>query len=128
MSFMKIKALASVCLWSETPKKLAKFYQETLKLPFDKELTLPDDTGTQFKIGEAYFFVGLHDKIHGKAKDPYRIMIGFTVESVQKTYDELSPKGVKFIQKPSLSPDKTFYVATAFDPEENIIQFYSDNP
>ncbi len=124
---MQIKALSSVCLWSENPKKLAEFYLHTLNLPFDKELTLPDDTGTQFKIGETYFFVGYHDKIKGSAKDPYRIMIGFDVDSVQVAYDELAPKGVEFIQKPSLSPDKTFYVATALDPEGNIIQFYSNN-
>lgn len=125
---MKIQAFSSVCLWSENPKELANFYRDTLNLPFDKELTLPDDTGTQFKIGEVYFFVGYHDKIHGKATDPYRIMVGFDVDSVQETYDELAPKGVEFIQKPSPSPDKTFYVATAFDPEGNIIQFYSNNP
>ncbi len=125
---MEVKSLNAICVWSENPKELAKFYSDVLNLPFDKELNLPNDTGIQFKIGETYFFVGLHDKIQGKAKDPYRIMIGFTVDSVQKTYDEISPKGVEFIQKPTPSPDKTFYVSTALDPEGNIIQFYSNKP
>lgn len=125
---MKIISLSSVCLWSEDPKRLVDFYRDILNLPFDKELALPDDTGTQFKIGDVFFFVGFHDQIHGPAKDPYRVMVGFDVDSVQEAYNELSPKGVEFIQKPSPSPDKTFYVATALDPEGNIIQFYSDKP
>lgn len=125
---MQIKAFSDVCLWSENPKKLAEFYRNILNLPFDAELTLPNDTGTQFKIGEVYFFVGYHDKVHGPAKDPYRIMIGFDVESVQEAYEELAPKGVKFIQKPTISPDKTFYVTTFLDPEGNTLQFYSKKP
>lgn len=125
---MKIKAFSDVCLWSENPKELAKFYRDILNLPFDAELTLPNDTGTQFKIGDIYFFVGYHDKIHGPAKDPYRIMVGFDIESVQEAYEELAPKGVKFIQKPTASPDKTFYVTTFLDPEGNILQFYSKRP
>lgn len=125
---MKVEALDSVCVWSENPDKLAKFYEEILGLKVDKRLNLPDDKGVQFKVGNTYFFVGYHDKITGKAKDPYRIMVGFAVDSVKQVYDEISPKGVKFILKPSPSPDKTFYVTTALDPEGNIIQFFSDKP
>lgn len=126
---MNIKAVDSICLWSENPEKLAKFYEETLGLKVDEYMNLPNDRGVLFKIGKVYFFVGFHDQIHGKAKDPYRVMIAFTVPSVQVAYEELISKGVEFIQKPEPSPDKTFYVTTAFDPEGNIIQFYSyDNP
>ena len=125
---MKILSFDSICVWSENPKKLAKFYSEVLELPFDKELTYENDRGIQYKIGDFYFFVGYHDKITGNAKDPYRIMIGFDVNSVSETYEELTKKGVQFIQKPITSPSGTFYVATALDPEGNIIQFYSDKP
>lgn len=123
---MKIKALSSVCLWSKNPFELAKFYRDILGLPFDKEMNLPDDKGIQFKIGEVYFFVGYHDKVFGKNKDPYRVMVGFDVDSVKKTYEELTQKGVEFIQPATVSPDGTFMVATAYDPEGNIIQFYGD--
>lgn len=123
---MKIETLSSVCLWSEDPKELAKFYQDTLGLPFDKELDFSNDRGIQFKIGDVYFFVGFHDKVFGKAKDPYRVMVGFRVDSVKQTYDELSAKGVEFIQPPAVSPDGTFMISTAYDPEGNIIQFYGD--
>ncbi|KKS44016.1 MAG: Protein containing Glyoxalase/bleomycin resistance protein/dioxygenase-like protein [candidate division CPR1 bacterium GW2011_GWA2_42_17] len=106
--------------------ELAKFYRDILGLPFDKELSFSNDKGIQFKIGEVYFFVGYHDKVFGKAKDPYRVMIGFDVDSVKKTCEELTQKGVQFIQPAIVSPDGTFMVATACDPEGNIIQFYGD--
>ncbi len=125
---MKVKTLDSVCVWSENPDKLADFYERTIGLPIDKRLNLPKDTGVQFKVGDFYFFVGYHDKIKGKAKDPYRIMVGFGVDSVEETYKELLKKGVEFILKPSPSPDGTFFVATAVDPEGNIIQFFSNEP
>jgi len=104
------------------------FYEKVIGLPIDSRLNLPNDRGVEFKVGNFYFFVGYHDKIKGKAKDPFRIMVGFTVDSVKSVYNKLSKRKVKFLLKPSLSPDKTFYVATAFDPEGNIIQFFSDKP
>ncbi len=123
---MKVISLDSICLYSENPDKLAEFYEKILNLPLDKKLNLPNDRGVQFKVGETFFFVGYHDKIQGKNKDMYRIMMGFTVESVKQVYDEIAPKGVEFIALPQASPDGTFYVSTALDPEGNIIQFYSD--
>lgn len=53
-------------------------------------------------------------------------MPGFVVDSVDKVYEELEPKGVKFILKPSPSPDNTYRAATIEDPEGNLIQFFSD--
>ena len=125
---MLVNSLSSVCIWSQNYKKLAKWYQETLELKVDKVLTLPDDTGITFMINEVYFWVGYHDKITGKNKDKYRIMVGFDVDSVGKLYKKLIKKKVKFIQKPRLSPTKDYYVSTALDPEDNIIEFFSDNP
>lgn len=123
---MNIHNLGSACIWSENPEKLAQFYEKTLGLPVDKQLNLPNDRGVQFKIGNFYLFIGYHDQVKGNTQDPYRIMLGFDVDSVQKVYQELITKKVEFILKPSSSPDKTFYVTTAKDPEGNIIQFFSD--
>ena len=123
---MKIRALDAICIWSADPDKLAKFYEEVLGLEVASRLNLPDDTGVQFKVGNVFLFIGYHDKISGMAKDPYRIMVGFETEHLQPLYEELAAKDVEFIQTPVLSPDKTFYVATALDPEGNIIQFTAD--
>ncbi len=48
------------------------------------------------------------------------------MESVAALYKKLIKKGVEFIAKPTLSPTKDYYVATAIDPEDNVIQFFSD--
>lgn len=124
---MLIKNIGAILIWSQNWKMLANWYKDILKLPVDSELNLADDTGVNFLVNGTYFWVGYHDKVSGKNKDKYRIMVGFDVDSVQETFEQLKVKGVKFILEPSLSPTKTFYVATAVDPEDNIIQFYSDN-
>ncbi|MCL4360311.1 VOC family protein [Patescibacteria group bacterium] len=116
----------SVCIWSDNYKALAGWYRDTLDLPVREELTLPSDTGIDFDFGGNYFSVGRHDKVHGKNKDPYRIMIGFEVESVAKTYAELQKKGVTVIAAPFEGPPGGFWCMTIADPEGNILQFFGD--
>ena len=123
---MNIKRFDSVCIWSENPDKLAEFYEKTLGLHVEERINLPDDVGVVFKLGEVLIFIGEHSEVHGKAKDKYRIMPGFWVDSVQEVYDELKVKNVEFIRTPSVSPDGTYYAATILDPEENVLQFFSE--
>jgi len=123
---MLLKSLESICIWSESYKELAKWYQEMFELEVDTNLELPDDTGIGFMLEGVYLWIGYHDKVVGKSKDRYRIMPGFKVDSVTEIYNKLSEKGVEFIRKPSLSPTHDYYAATAVDPDENIIQFFSD--
>jgi predicted enzyme related to lactoylglutathione lyase len=123
---MKIKAFDSVCIWSEDSDKLAKWYEEKLDLKVDSRIDLPNDKGVSFIINGVLLFIGYHDQVHRQSKDPYRIMPGFVVDSVDKVYEELIAKGVTFIRKPSWSPDNTYKAATIVDSEGNIIQFFSD--
>ena len=125
---MLIKNIGAILIWSENWRALADWYRTALELPVESELALPDDTGVNFLVNDTYFWVGYHDQVAGKNKDRYRIMIGFDVDSVNETYQALVKKGVTFILPPTLSPTKTFYVSTALDPEDNIIQFYSSQP
>lgn len=125
---MQIKKFDSVCIWSENPEKLVEFYKNIFGKELDGEINITDDKGYWFLIGEdkVIFWIGYHDKVEGQSKDPCRIMPGFTVDSVDKVFKELIPKGVDFIKEPSWSPDKSYRIATIADPEGNIIQFYSD--
>lgn len=123
---MIVKNIGAVLVWSENWRELANWYRDVMELPVKSELSLQSDTGVNFIVNGTYFWVGYHDQITGKSKDKYRIMIGFDVDSVTKTYDQLTRRGVTFIQPPIISPTGTFYVATAVDPEDNILQFYSD--
>ncbi len=122
---MLLKSFESVCIWSQNYKKLANWYKETFDLEIDTQLDLSDDTGIGFMLGEVFFWIGEHDQVKGKSHDPYRIMPGFNVDSVTELYEHISKKGVEFIRKPSLSPTKDYYAATALDPDGNVIQFFS---
>jgi len=124
---MKLKDLTiSICLWSDDYENLAKWYEDVLGFPVAQRLTLPDDTGVDFAFQPAYFYVGKHDKVQGKSKDPYRVMINFNVESVQEVYKELKDKKVTIIAKPFEGPPGGFWCMTVADPEGNILQFLGD--
>ena len=126
--YVKIIRFDSVCIWSENPDELAKFYEEKIGLIRKDTVDLPDDYGHVFMLSDVMLFIGHHSEVKGTAKDPYRIMPGFWTDSVNEVYGELSKKGVEFIRKPSVSPDGTYYAATIKDPEGNIIQFFSEKP
>jgi predicted enzyme related to lactoylglutathione lyase len=124
---MKLKdKYLSVGIWSENHEKLAKWYEKVLGFDYKCRIDYPNDKCIEFKFGKNYFFVGWHNKIHGKNKDKYRIMIGFNVKSVTKTAEELEKRGVKFIAKPFEGPPGGFWCTTIEDPEGNLLQFYGD--
>ena len=100
-----IKSIGWLTIWSEDYKKLANWYRDTLELKVASELNLPNDTGVIFEFPNGTnLWIGYHDKVRGKSKDPYRSFVSFNVDSVTELYEKLSPKGVEFIRKPSISP------------------------
>ena len=116
----------SVAIWSDNYENLAKWYVDILGVPVREKLTLPNDTGWDLDVGSNFLYIGRHDKVHGKSKDPYRVMVGFHVESIAKTYKILKKKNVRFIAKPFEGPPGGFWCMTIADPEGNILQFYGD--
>lgn len=122
--------MESICVWSENYRELADWYRDVLELEVVSELTLPDDTGVTFKVGNSptLFWVGAHDGVRGKNKDKYRFMPGFDVDSVSEMHKKLLSRGVTFILEPTISPTNDYYVATALDPDDNVIQFFSSKP
>ncbi len=111
-------------IWSEHYDTLAKWYEEVLGFPVKERLNFPDDTGVDFDFSPNFFYVGRHDKVKGKNKDPYRSMIGFTVPSVSEAYNELKKKKITWIAKPFPAPTGTTWCMTIADPDGNIIQFF----
>lgn len=118
------KNALSVGFWSSDYKKLAKWYIETFKFTVAMEEELPNDSFVAFQFGECFFWIGQHDKVEGKNKDPYRIMLEFYVESVMNTYLELKTKNVHFVAEPFKEPTSENWCMTIMDPENNILQFY----
>jgi len=114
-------------IWSQDHEKLARWYEEVLGFKVRDRQNLPNDTFIDFDFGENYFFIGKHSEVAGKNRDPYRIMIGFNVKSVEELYQELVAKNVIIIAKPFEAPTGGFWCMTVSDPDGNTLQFYSNN-
>ncbi|HZE86587.1 MAG TPA: VOC family protein [Methylomirabilota bacterium] len=124
---MKLSSNAlAVGIWSEDYKKLAQWYIDVLGFTIKEQAELPNDSYIAFSLGDNLLWIGKHDKVSGKNKDPYRIMIEFYVESVMNTYNELKEKtNITFIAEPFAEPTGTGnWCMTIADPEGNILQFY----
>ena len=115
----------SVGIWSEDYKTLAKWYTDVLGFKIKEQAELSNDSYIAFDFGDNWLWIGKHDQVHGKNKDPYRIMIEFYVDNVMATYEELKTKEITMIAQPFAEPTGTGnWCMTIADPEGNILQFY----
>lgn len=122
-----IKHVSDFIIWSDDYKSLAKWYRDVLELKKVGEVDHPRDKAIGFSIGNdsgnnVELWIGYHDKVEGKNKDKYRIMVNYAVESVSGTYNQLMKKGVKFLIQPFKAPTFEKYFATFEDPDGNILQ------
>jgi predicted enzyme related to lactoylglutathione lyase len=111
-----IGKMSGAVIWTDDLARLAAFYKDTMGLEKsfeNEEFVVLGDLG-----------IGKHSEVHGKARDPYRIMLGFDVDDAQAEYKRLKDKGVEFIREPSLEPDGQLTIATLKDPDGNIIQLF----
>lgn len=111
-----------------------KFYSEKLglKVTWGKL----DDVYASFDVGQSVELsiftsdlmaqvIGNFDrKLPSNTREKFVIVI--KVESVDKTYEDLSKKGVLFINKPININDWQMRVVHLYDPEMNLIEFCSD--
>jgi len=113
-----LSGLHSVLIWSEDVKRLLPFYRDVLGL---KPLIETDQFAVFPEVG---LRIGSHSDVHGRARDPNRVMVNFRVEDCQAEYEKLRERGVEFIREPS--PDAIHIVATFLDPDGNILQLMQD--
>lgn len=116
------KRISTVLIWSEDFKPLVDWYQDKLGLQIKKQLNHPEDTGVLFQIGDTQLWIGQHSEVKGKNKDRARHMFNLDVDSVEKAYDYLKSKGVKFIAPPFKALTMNYYFATFLDLDDNIVQ------
>ena len=120
---MKINKISAVLIWSGDYKKLADWYKEKLGATVIEEINHPNDTGVGLSLGDSYLWIGRHSEVKGKNRDPYRIMLNISVDSVEKSYEELKNKGVEFIAEPFKAFTFDDWFATFKDLDGNILQF-----
>lgn len=130
MSSKSLLKLEGVTIWSENYIELAKWYEDTFGLKRNLELDMQLDQAIAFDMGfgdQVMLWIGYHSEIMGHAKENVRIMISYTVDSVDEIFEKIkNTNGLGVIAKPQDSPDGNLRVCTLTDPENNIIQLYSN--
>ncbi len=118
-------------LWSENPDKLMPFYRDVLGMDVVLKLDLPDDYGYALNAGESMpMWIGKHDKVVGKSKEPFRHMVNLYVDDVMAWWEKIKDRDdIEVIQEPMVTPptrdkdeSEQLHVVTFLDPEGNCVQ------
>jgi predicted enzyme related to lactoylglutathione lyase len=116
---MAITGLAGVLIWTEARRfeAMARFYCETLGLaPRSRRADF-----VNFEWGGVRLSIGVHDRVHGGAVDPLRLMINLEVDDIHAAHRRLVGAGVMFIRPPERE-DWGGWVASFADPDGNTLQ------
>ncbi|MDE2026596.1 MAG: VOC family protein [Patescibacteria group bacterium] len=114
--------LNSLLVFSENPKALSEFYRKV----FDSKPGWENGGYTGFQVGNFYFMVGPHDKVHGKNANPERIMFNFETPDVKKEFERIKGLGATVIAEPyHPGEEPEGMIATFADPDGNYFQIAS---
>ena len=114
-----IVGLAGVLVWTEAERfpAMARFYRDTLGLtPRSSKSDF-----INFDWNGVRLSVGVHERVHGAARDPLRVMIHLTVSDIQAVHARLAQAGVVFTREPERE-EWGGWVATFTDPDGNTLQ------
>lgn len=111
--------LNSFMVGSMQPKVLAEFYEKVFGKPADMQ----EDKWWGWQVGSAFFGVGEHSEMKGKAKDPGRMMFNLETKKVKEEFTRIKGIGAKVIKKPYNMGG--VWVATFADPDGNYFQLMS---
>ncbi len=113
-----ITGVVGITLWTDDLERLSRFYQDVLRLPLHSN----HGDFIAFQLGENMRFnLGLHDRVAGAAKDPYRMMPHLEVTDIHEEHRRLTDAGVEFLRPPE-QESWGGWVATFQDPDGNILQ------
>ncbi|MBP9738469.1 hypothetical protein KBD20_02145 [Candidatus Saccharibacteria bacterium] len=107
-------------LGSEDPEVLADFYAKVL----EKKPDMKDGTFIGFLAGSCFLSIGPHNKVHGKNKNPERLIFFFETTEVQLEFERIKAiPGASVVKEPySPGEEGTFSLATLSDPDDNYFQ------
>jgi predicted enzyme related to lactoylglutathione lyase len=119
---MKI-AHAFVQLATDDVPRLYGFYKDVVELPI-REGMGPDSfalaTDTTLAIIE-------HSKVHGRTKEPERVIIDFWVDDIEAEHERLRERGVGFIREKGFETWGGL-ISTFNDPDGNTLQIIQYRP
>jgi predicted enzyme related to lactoylglutathione lyase len=108
--------LNSIMIGTSDSKKLAAFYQKV----FDKKTEWEGEGMYVWKVGNTSFTVAEHSEVHGKSKEPPRIMFNFETKDVKKEFARIKKAGAEVIKEPYELGGGM--IATLADPDGNYFQ------
>lgn len=119
-----IRGMEAILLSSQSAKKLAKFYRETVGLKQSSVMEIGDkgEQGFEFPLKGMSIYILDNSKVKGKNKQPARIMFNLEVDDIRKEVARLKKKKVKVVED-IYHIEEYGYVATFQDVDGNHFQF-----
>jgi predicted enzyme related to lactoylglutathione lyase len=110
----------NIMLGTEDSKALAAFYEKVI----GKKPDWTDGSWYGFTAGSTFLSIGLHDKVHGKATQPERIILNFETDDVKGEFERIKALGATVIKEPYEmgEGDQAGWIATFADPDGNYFQ------
>ena len=112
-----ITGVIGVTFWTGDLERMYGFYNDLLGLPLHSR----HEGFIAFELGEVRFNIGLHDRVSGQSKDPFRFMPHLGVDDIHAEAQRLVAAGVEFIRWPE-QESWGGWVATFKDPDDNVLQ------
>ena len=113
-----IDALVGVVLWTDRMEAMVDFYEAVLELPVRSR---HDDFAVFTLQPGVRLSIGLHDRVRGRSRDPYRVMVNLGVPDIHRAAATLKGRGVVFTREPE-QEHWGGWVATFHDPDGNTVQ------
>lgn len=107
---------------SEQPEALIRFYREVVGL-----VQLPEVGEGGFDAAGTGFIIDGHSDVHGRAKEPQRMLINFFVDDAAAETSRLKARGVSFIREVGRE-DWGGIISTFLDPDGNYCQLIEYQP
>ncbi|MSP79260.1 MAG: hypothetical protein EXR67_06910 [Dehalococcoidia bacterium] len=106
-----------VIFWTDNLAEMVRFYEHSLGLAVHSR----HEDFVAFQVRpELRISVGLHGGVHGKSRDPHRVMVNPQVADAHAAYEELTKCGVRFVRAPERE-DWGEMVTTLQDPDGNLL-------
>lgn len=100
-------------------KKLGDFYTKVLGIKPEME----EGGWYGWKIGNCFLSVGPHSEVHGKAKEPQRVILNIETNKVKEEFERMKSAGAEVIKEPY--EIQGAWIATFADPDGNYFQLMS---
>ncbi len=113
---IKMLNFGTIMIGTENAKELASFYEKV----FDKKPDMTDGDWAGWKMGKMFFTIGAHSEIHGKSKEPQRLILNFETSDVKKEFDRIKSIGAQVIKEPYEM--QGMWLSTLADPDGNYFQ------